>query len=145
MLLQSHLKGNCYPLKKQSVQPAHAAFDCKIKHIDPVEFVYHNGIFLYIFSTKLRLLYECNPIAFLIEQAGGLATTGTQRILDVQPESLHQRVPFVVGSPDDVNDYLTFVKKYPWFISGFSKWFYEGPDFFFLQRQESYFWISVWD
>lgn len=66
----------------------------------------------HLFSPKLRLLYECNPIAFLIEQAGGLATTGTQRILDVQPEALHQRVPFVVGSPDDVNEYLSFVKKY---------------------------------
>lgn len=62
--------------------------------------------------SKLRLLYECNPIAFLIEQAGGLATTGTQRILDVQPEALHQRVPFVTGSSDDVNEYLSFVKKF---------------------------------
>lgn len=63
-------------------------------------------------TLQLRLLYECNPIAFLIEQAGGMATTGTQRILDVQPESLHQRVPFVVGSPDDVTEYLTFVQKF---------------------------------
>lgn len=63
-------------------------------------------------SSKLRLLYECNPIAFIVEQAGGLATTGAQRVLDVQPEGLHQRVPFVVGSPDDVNEYLTFVKKH---------------------------------
>lgn len=67
---------------------------------------------LWILSSKLRLLYECNPIAFIIEQAGGIATTGTQRVLDVQPEGLHQRVPFVVGSPDDVNEFLTFVKKY---------------------------------
>ncbi|KAM7391139.1 hypothetical protein PAMP_021852 [Pampus punctatissimus] len=78
----------------------------------------YGGIFMYPANEKspkgkLRLLYECNPIAFLIEQAGGLATTGTQRILDVQPESLHCRVPFVVGSPDDVNEYLSFVKKYP--------------------------------
>ncbi|KAL0192949.1 hypothetical protein M9458_011245, partial [Cirrhinus mrigala] len=58
------------------------------------------------------LLYECNPIAFLIEQAGGVATTGTQRVLDVIPESLHQRVPFVVGSADDVEEYLSFVKKH---------------------------------
>uniref|UniRef100_A0A4W6FJA0 Fructose-1,6-bisphosphatase 1 n=1 Tax=Lates calcarifer TaxID=8187 RepID=A0A4W6FJA0_LATCA len=77
----------------------------------------YGGIFLYPGNVKspkgkLRLLYECNPIAFLIEQAGGLATTGTQRILDVQPEALHQRVPFVVGSPDDVNEYLSFVKKF---------------------------------
>lgn len=65
-----------------------------------------------ILSSKLRLLYECNPIAFIIEQAGGIATTGTQRVLDVQPEGLHQRVPFVVGSPDDVNEFLTFVQKH---------------------------------
>ncbi|KAG7268591.1 hypothetical protein CRUP_011738 [Coryphaenoides rupestris] len=77
----------------------------------------YGGIFMYPANEKspkgkLRLLYECNPIAFLIEQAGGVATTGTQRILDVQPEALHQRVPFVVGSPDDVAEYLSFVKKY---------------------------------
>uniref|UniRef100_A0A3B4YR68 Fructose-1,6-bisphosphatase isozyme 2 n=1 Tax=Seriola lalandi dorsalis TaxID=1841481 RepID=A0A3B4YR68_SERLL len=77
----------------------------------------YGGIFLYPANEKspkgkLRLLYECNPIAFLIEQAGGLATTGTQRILEVQPEGLHQRVPFVVGSTDDVNEYLSFVKKF---------------------------------
>jgi len=78
----------------------------------------YGGIFMYPANEKspkgkLRLLYECNPIAFLIEQAGGMATTGTQRILDVQPEALHQRVPFVVGSPDDINEYLSFVKKHP--------------------------------
>uniref|UniRef100_A0A8D3E9D1 Fructose-1,6-bisphosphatase 1 n=1 Tax=Scophthalmus maximus TaxID=52904 RepID=A0A8D3E9D1_SCOMX len=78
----------------------------------------YGGIFLYPGNVKspkgkLRLLYECNPIAFLVEQAGGLATTGAQRVLDVQPEALHQRVPFVVGSRDDVNEYLSFVKKFP--------------------------------
>ncbi|KAJ3604169.1 hypothetical protein NHX12_028910 [Muraenolepis orangiensis] len=77
----------------------------------------YGGIFMYPANEKspkgkLRLLYECNPIAFLIEQAGGVATTGTQRVLDVQPESLHQRVPFVVGSTEDVNEFLTFVKKH---------------------------------
>ncbi|XP_049619325.1 fructose-1,6-bisphosphatase isozyme 2 isoform X1 [Syngnathus scovelli] len=77
----------------------------------------YGGIFMYPANQKspegkLRLLYECNPIAFLVEQAGGVATTGTQRVLDVQPRALHQRVPFVVGSPDDVNEYLTFVNKY---------------------------------
>lgn len=69
-------------------------------------------VIINLIVPQLRLLYECNPIAFLIEQAGGLATTGTQRILDVQPEALHQRVPFVVGSTEDVNEYLSFVKKY---------------------------------
>jgi fructose-1,6-bisphosphatase I len=46
----------------------------------------------------LRLLYECNPLAFVIEQAGGLATDGTQRILSIKPTELHQRVGFIVGS-----------------------------------------------
>ena len=47
---------------------------------------------------RLRLLYECNPLAFIIEQAGGLATDGTQRILSIQPTELHQRCGFIVGS-----------------------------------------------
>lgn len=47
---------------------------------------------------KLRLLYECNPLAFIAEQAGGLATTGRKRILDIVPTKLHQRVPYYVGS-----------------------------------------------
>lgn len=47
---------------------------------------------------KLRLLYECNPLAFIAEQAGGLATTGRERILEIQPKSLHQRIPYYVGS-----------------------------------------------
>src|SRR5439155_19867337 len=61
------------------------------------------GIFLYpptraYRQGKLRLMYEANPIAFLAEQAGGLATDGVQRILSVQPTSLHQRTPLLVGS-----------------------------------------------
>ena len=47
---------------------------------------------------RLRLLYECNPLAFIAEQAGGLATDGKQRILDIQPTELHQRVGFYIGS-----------------------------------------------
>ena len=53
-------------------------------------------------AGKLRLMYEANPMSFIIEQAGGAATTGTQRILDVQPESLHQRVPVFLGSKEEV-------------------------------------------
>jgi fructose-1,6-bisphosphatase I len=61
------------------------------------------GIFLYPPTRrypegKLRLLYEANPIAFLAEQAGGVATDGRRRILDIQPTSLHQRTPLAVGS-----------------------------------------------
>ncbi|PWN24548.1 putative FBP1-fructose-1,6-bisphosphatase [Jaminaea rosea] len=57
---------------------------------------------------KLRLLYEAFPMAFLTEQAGGVATTGKGRILDVQPESIHERCPVFLGSKDDVNDLLKF-------------------------------------
>lgn len=53
-------------------------------------------------SGKLRLLYECNPMAFLIEQAGGSATNGFKRILDIEPTELHQRVPFFCGSTNMV-------------------------------------------
>jgi len=61
------------------------------------------GVFLYpptkrYPSGKLRLLYEANPIAFLADQAGGMATDGQQRILDIEPTSLHQRTPLAVGS-----------------------------------------------
>ena len=61
------------------------------------------GIFMYPGTTdkpkgKLRLLYECNPFAFIVEMAGGLATNGKIRILDVQPTELHQRTPFFIGS-----------------------------------------------
>ena len=67
------------------------------------------GVFLYPRDRKdpakpgrLRLLYECNPIGFLIEQAGGRASTGVRAVLEVQPESLHQRVGFVFGSKEEV-------------------------------------------
>lgn len=61
------------------------------------------GIFLYPPTSenpngKLRLLYEANPIAYLAEQAGGIATDGTRRVLEIQPDSVHQRTPVVVGS-----------------------------------------------
>lgn len=55
-------------------------------------------------NGKLRLIYECNPIAFIAEQAGGKASDGYQRILDIQPKSLHQRIPFFVGSDIMVQD-----------------------------------------
>jgi len=53
---------------------------------------------------KLRLLYEANPLAWVVEQAGGKASTGTMRILDVEPKALHQRVPLFIGSPEDVRE-----------------------------------------
>ncbi|MGA9659405.1 MAG: class 1 fructose-bisphosphatase [Asticcacaulis sp.] len=65
------------------------------------------GIFLYPVDNrknmgKLRLMYEANPIAMLIEQAGGAATDGSQRILDLQPQALHQRIGVVLGSREEV-------------------------------------------
>jgi fructose-1,6-bisphosphatase I / sedoheptulose-1,7-bisphosphatase len=67
------------------------------------------GVFMYPRDTKdpgkpgrLRLMYEANPISMLVEQAGGLATTGRQRLLDVAPEQLHQRVPVILGSSAEV-------------------------------------------
>ncbi len=67
------------------------------------------GIYLYPAEVdkpegKLRLLYEANPLGMVVEQAGGLASTGSQRILDVVPTALHQRVPLLIGSRDDVLD-----------------------------------------
>jgi fructose-1,6-bisphosphatase I len=47
---------------------------------------------------KLRLLYECNPFAFIVELAGGVATNGKERILELQPTELHQRTPLFIGS-----------------------------------------------
>lgn len=65
------------------------------------------GIFMYPIDSrkgigKLRLMYEANPIAFLIEQAGGAATDGLNPILDIQPEALHQRIGVVLGSREEV-------------------------------------------
>ena len=65
------------------------------------------GIYIYPSATnypngKLRLLYEGNPIAFLAEQAGGIASDGYNRILDIQPTELHQRVPLFIGSAEMV-------------------------------------------
>ncbi|WP_150142328.1 class 1 fructose-bisphosphatase, partial [Candidatus Enterovibrio escicola] len=74
-------------------------------YLYPSTAVYPNG--------KLRLLYECNPMSFIIEQAGGTASDGRQRILDIQPTELHQRVPFFVGSPNMVDKVETFLKQFP--------------------------------
>jgi len=61
---------------------------------------------------KLRLLYEAAPLAFIVEQAGGMAVDGTpRRIMDVLPEDLHQRTPLVIGSRQNVEEYLTYVNN----------------------------------
>ena len=73
------------------------------------------GIYIYPGTTKapngkLRLLYECSPLAFIAEQAGGLATDGKNRIMEIQPAELHQRVPFFVGSKNMVEKAMGFMK-----------------------------------
>ena len=73
------------------------------------------GIYIYPGTTsspegKLRLLYECNPLAFIAEQAGGLATNGRERILSIEPHRLHQRVPFFVGSKQMVEKAMSLLK-----------------------------------
>ena len=72
------------------------------------------GIFAYPSDSKspkgkLRLLYEANPMAYLFEQAGGAATDGVNRILDVKPTEIHQRTPLILGSAEDVMTYRQFM------------------------------------
>ncbi len=75
------------------------------------------GVFLYPTTSaspkgKLRLIYECNPMAFIIEQAGGKASTGSKRILEVVPTSLHQRSPLFIGSKDMVEKVEDLIAKH---------------------------------
>lgn len=72
------------------------------------------GVFLYPQTAshprgKLRLLYECNPIAFIAEQAGGMATDGDRRILDIEPTDIHERTPFYVGSSNLVKCAMSYL------------------------------------
>lgn len=72
------------------------------------------GIYLYPPTTKdpkgkLRLLYECFPLAMIAEQAGAKATNGFQRILEVEPESLHQRAPLYIGAEAMVNELMNLI------------------------------------
>jgi len=61
-------------------------------------------------NGKLRMLYEASPMAFLIEQAGGLATDGKNRILDIKPSDIHQRTPVFLGSKKEINQLSEFIK-----------------------------------
>ncbi|HEY3215218.1 MAG TPA: class 1 fructose-bisphosphatase [Candidatus Eisenbacteria bacterium] len=76
----------------------------------------YGGVFLYPADPKnpkgkLRILYECAPLAFVAEQAGGTASDGTRRILDLEPQSLHEKTPFLVGSPQDVREAELFIQE----------------------------------
>ncbi len=77
----------------------------------------YGGVFIYPTTSqspkgKLRLLYECNPLAFIVEQAGGKATDGFGRILDLEAHSLHQRTPFFIGSSEMVAKAEEFMSKH---------------------------------
>ncbi|CAH1960037.1 unnamed protein product [Acanthoscelides obtectus] len=77
----------------------------------------YGGIFIYPATSsspkgKLRLLYECIPMAFIMTQAGGLASNGKIPILDIQPTAIHERSPIFLGSKDDVQEVLDVIKKY---------------------------------
>lgn len=76
------------------------------------------GIFLYPIDSnladkggKLRLMYEANPMSFIVEQAGGLSTTGRDRIMNLKPKSLHQRVPVIMGSKNEVEKIQNYYTK----------------------------------
>ncbi len=75
------------------------------------------GIFIYPHSKKypegkLRLMYECNPLSFIIEQAGGMATNGKERIMEIEPNAIHQRTPIYIGSPENVTHVMDFLHEY---------------------------------
>ncbi|WP_019939394.1 class 1 fructose-bisphosphatase [Bordetella sp. FB-8] len=79
------------------------------------------GIFMYPWDSrepskpgKLRLMYEANPMSFLVEQAGGVSITGTQRIMEVQPEKLHQRVSVILGSKNEVERVAKYHAEQGW-------------------------------
>jgi len=76
----------------------------------------YGGLFMYPADSrnpngKLRLQYECNPMAFIIEQAGGRASDGFNRMLEIQPETIHQRTPIFIGSEDDVKMVEKFIAE----------------------------------
>ena len=119
--------GNVYSVNEanaESFPPAYQQFLGKLRkgdlgrtyssrYIDSLVADFHRtlfkgGIFLYPPTAshtqgKLRLLYEANPLAFIAEQAGGMATDGTGRILEIEPSDIHQRTPFVIGSKEEVS------------------------------------------
>lgn len=77
--------------------------------------LHYGGIYMYPADSlmpegKIRLVYEANALAYIIEQAGGIATNGEMRLLDIKPKSIHQRIPFFVGSPYDMLELDAFLK-----------------------------------
>lgn len=117
---------------KEETDPENAA--CSFRYTGSLVADFHRnlikgGIYMYPPSVrmpegKLRLSYECNPLAFIIEQAGGKATDGNQRILDIEPKDVHQRTSLYIGSSDMINQVETLIneesgrKKQYWLLKG---------------------------
>ena len=75
------------------------------------------GVFLYPMDEKmraqggkLRIMYEANPMGFIVEQAGGACSTGRERIMEIQPTGLHMRVPVILGSKNEVERIISYHK-----------------------------------
>ncbi len=99
----------------EHIKAGKADTDYSLRYIGSLVSDFHRnllrgGIFLYpaVPKPKLRLLYEANPLAYIVEQAGGRATTGLERIMDIQPLGLHHAVPLILGSKRDVELYERF-------------------------------------
>lgn len=107
------LEGKTGPLKKDFNMRWIAAMVADVHRI-----LCRGGVFMYPADArdpskpgKLRLMYEANPMAFLVEQAGGVATDGHQRIMDIQPEQLHQRVAVFLGAKNEVERVTGYHKE----------------------------------
>ncbi len=96
--------------------------DCSARYVGSLVSDFHRnllkgGIFLYPADRKsrngkLRLLYEANPLSFIVEQAGGRSSNGVERIMEVKPGELHQRTPLIIGSRADVEEAESFWKAH---------------------------------
>jgi len=104
-----------YVQKKKDVQAGGRYIGSMVADVHRT--IKYGGIFMYPATAnapkgKLRLLYECNPMAFIVEQAGGLAIDGHRNILDLQPTKIHERSPIFLGSRQDVQEIAEFYKKH---------------------------------
>ncbi|CAH0399545.1 unnamed protein product [Chilo suppressalis] len=100
--------------KQPSVGKAYGARYVGSMVADVHRTIKYGGIFMYPATKaapngKLRLLYECNPMSFIVTEAGGLASTGKQPVLDLVPTSIHQRAPCFLGSKKDVEELLKYL------------------------------------
>ncbi|XP_017885649.1 fructose-1,6-bisphosphatase 1 [Ceratina calcarata] len=113
--IKEYIKSKKYP-KTGSAKPYSSRYVGSMV-ADVHRTIKYGGIFLYPATKshptgKLRLLYECVPMAYIVKEAGGLASNGEIDILDVRSEKIHQRSPIFIGSKEDVQELLQFIKKY---------------------------------